>query len=504
MSVVMVGGLDDYLIKVAEGLVTRGVPVTHFLDRYQRPASRRGVLANVASIDAKQFTAPETILQLNKGKKPILTAELLEQFAKAELVWLAVIDRYTHVMSVTDRRRLFRDLLEYFYRWLSEEKITAIIFPNVPHAGWNNVLYFVAKHFHIPTYILEATRLNDRVMVWEDYESVEKVPADFLAGASIEVVKHHVDPVLLAELATDSSWMVVSDEINKDALRWSGTVGEIITLIRALAMGLVKRQRPRDLLFDKPWSWWNAHFRRYLLRRQARQRRVVYEGLAKKTVPKEPYVLFFLNYQPEKTTTPMGGVFDDQLLAVRLLAHSLPTGWRLLVKEHPRQFGAHVDAAPYRSVAYYKELVSLPNVQLVSPNASTAELLTKCVATATITGSIGWQGLLAGKPAINFGRSWYAACRGCYVVSSAAEVAAAMADLQHKDAAAIELDIYKFLAFARSELIIGGNGDPYIARSQRSLEVLADSLAEAILHKLNHVLTPGVHPVYTPGVEAVR
>jgi hypothetical protein len=417
-----------------------------------------------------------------------LTVNLLNEFAKAELVWLAVIDRYTQAMSVTDRRRLFRELLEYFYRWLREKNITAIIFPNVPHAGWNNVLYFVAKHFNIMTLILEATRLNDRVMVWDDYERVDKVPAEFLEGAVAELVRQHIEPGLLKELFVDSSWMAVSDEINKDALRWSGTVREIISLVRALATGLVRRQRPRDLLFDEPWSWWQAHWRRYLLRRQARQRRIIYEQLATVAVPTKPYVLFFLNYQPEKTTTPMGGVFDDQLLAVRLLAQALPTGWRLLVKEHPRQFGAHVDAAPYRSIEYYKELASLPNVQLVSPSASAPELLAKCTATATITGSIGWQGLLAGKPAINFGRSWYAACRNCYVVGSGADIQEALVQIAAATPEAVELDVLKFLAFARSEFIIGGNGDPYVVRSQRSVEELATGLADVLAQKINQPL----------------
>lgn len=485
MNVVLLGGLDDYLIKVAQDLVRRGVPVTHFLDRYQRPASRQGILAQVESIDARQFIYPKQILELNKGQEPILSGQLLESFGKAERVWLAVSDRYTQTLSVLARKQLFRELLEYFYRWVQQEKVRVIIFPNVPHAGWNNILYFVAKHFDIATLVLEPTRLNDRVMLWDDYESVSKVPADFLAGAGRDVVQQHVEANILREISVDSSWMVVSDDINKASLQKSQAPREVLVLARALVTGLVDKQRPVDLSLDQPWSWWTAHWCRYVLQRRTRHLRVLYERLATTTIPQKPYILFFLNYQPEKTTTPMGGMFDDQLLAVRLLAAALPNGWRLLVKEHPRQFGAHVDAAPFRSAAFYEELARFPGVQLVSPQTLTAQLLAGCAATATVTGSIGWQGLLQGKPTLNFGRSWYAACRSCYVVSSVADMKAALEEIQQKNVAAVELDVLKLLAFERSQFILGGNSDKYVTLSKRSPDQLAESLAEAIVHRID-------------------
>lgn len=493
MSVVLLGGLDNYLIKVAHGLIERGVSVTHFLDRYQWPASRQGGLGRINSIDARQFTVPEQIMQLNQNTGPLLSAALLQNFAKAELVWLAVSDRYTQTMSVTQRRRLFRALLEYFYRWVSQEKVQAIIFPNVPHAGWNNVLYFVAKHLEITTLILEPTRLNDRVMLWDDYEHVDKVPPDFFPAATASDMQAHINADLLAELITDSSWMTVSDDINKNALKKSTSLGEIASLVRALVRGAVHQQRPRDLLFDKPWGFWAAHWRRYLLQRRARHLRSLYDQLAITNVPSKPYILFFLNYQPEKTTTPMGGVFEDQLLAIRLLASAVPAGWQVLVKEHPRQFSAHADASIFRSAAFYAELAAMPHVHLVGLTLPTEPLLKNCQATATGTGSIGWQGLLQGKPTLNFGRSWYAACRSCYVISSRADVSVALQTIQEKGSSVVELDVLKFLAHEQAQFIIGGNGDRYVERSKRSPDQLAASLADAIAARLKP-------PVQSPAV----
>lgn len=496
MSIVLVGGLDNYLIEVAKKLVERGVPLGYFLDRYQRPASRQGILASVASIDARQFIDPDRIRHLNKERPSALSKSLAEEFIKAEQVFLAVSDRYTNTLSVLERRRLFRELLDYFYGWIQERAVEAIIFPNVPHAGWNNVLYFVAKHFSIPTIILEATRVSDRVMLWDNYESVRKVPGEFMNNASVEVIRSHIETAVLASLADESSWMTVSEDINKQALAGSTPGGELIALLRALAWGVLRRRRLVNLLYDPHWNLWQAHWRRFLLQRRVRRQRAVYESLSREALPKEPYILFFLNYQPEKTTTPMGGIFDDQLLAVRLLSQALPASLKILVKEHPRQFRAHVDASLFRSSRFYRELAAIGGVSLVSPTASTQTLLHGCQATATVTGSIGWQGLLAGKPTFNFGRSWYAACRSCYIVGSVGDIVNAWQEIQQKDAAGVELDVLKFLAFARSELILGCNGDRYVACSKRSQEELADGLAAALAAK--------VQTVYRPRAVAVR
>ena len=85
---------------------------------------------------------------------------------------------------------------------------------------------------------------------------------------------------------------------------------------------------------------------------------------------------------------------------VRTLAAYLPTGCRLLVKDHMSMMGRR----PY---AFYKELESFYNVQVVSPSVSTFELLNKCRAVATNTGTPGWEGFVMGKPVLVFGDVFY-------------------------------------------------------------------------------------------------
>jgi hypothetical protein len=143
------------------------------------------------------------------------------------------------------------------------------------------------------------------------------------------------------------------------------------------------------------------------------------------------YVFCALHYQPEKTTCPLGGDFDDQLFLVKTLSTALPQGWSLYVKEHPSQFvssytryGEH-----YRSREYYTEMAGIPNVVLVPMESDTYEIIDNANAVATITGTSAWEALVRGKPALLFGFSWFKLCNGVFNVYSHESVVEALKEI---------------------------------------------------------------------------
>ncbi len=77
----------------------------------------------------------------------------------------------------------------------------------------------------------------------------------------------------------------------------------------------------------------------------------------------QKYIFFPLHYQPEKNTSPLGGVFENQLLAVKILSEAVPENWIIYVKEHPRQFSYVMRQRHYRDIDYYEKLLGIPKVQ---------------------------------------------------------------------------------------------------------------------------------------------
>lgn len=120
-----------------------------------------------------------------------------------------------------------------------------------------------------------------------------------------------------------------------------------------------------------------------------------------------PYAFFAMHYQPERTTCPEGGVFSNQLAALRMIVRTLPAGWRLLVKEHPSQFLWQTEGELGRWDGYHQTIRDLGPVDLVPLEVSAKRLVQGARAVVTVTGTVGWEACLAGVPTITLARPWY-------------------------------------------------------------------------------------------------
>jgi hypothetical protein len=136
----------------------------------------------------------------------------------------------------------------------------------------------------------------------------------------------------------------------------------------------------------------------------------------------EAYIYFPLNYQPELTTCPLGGMFCDQLLAIRAIASALPAGWFIYVKEHPAQFLGHSYGYLGRTDLFYDQLKSIPQVRLVPADIHSQLLIDACRLVATLTGSVGYEALARSKCVLVFGDVWYANTEGCFRVAKPSDI----------------------------------------------------------------------------------
>ncbi len=121
-----------------------------------------------------------------------------------------------------------------------------------------------------------------------------------------------------------------------------------------------------------------------------------------------PFVYFALQLQPEMTTSALGGPFKDQALAIETLARMLPPGVRILVKENPKQ-GAYM-----RGPLFFHRLARIAQLQFVPSHTSTHALTARALYVASISGTVGWEAVRKGKPALVFGHTWYADLPGVH------------------------------------------------------------------------------------------
>jgi len=113
-----------------------------------------------------------------------------------------------------------------------------------------------------------------------------------------------------------------------------------------------------------------------------------------------PYIFYPMHFEPEVSIQVFGKSFQNQIDVVRNLALSAPLGTKLLVKEHPRSVG-------FRKWSYYKKLLDIPNVELVNPFLPSLEIVKGSDLVAVISGSIGLEAVICGKPTLVFGKVPY-------------------------------------------------------------------------------------------------
>ena len=112
-----------------------------------------------------------------------------------------------------------------------------------------------------------------------------------------------------------------------------------------------------------------------------------------------PYVFFPLHFEPEASLLSDAVDSPSQLAIIDWLARGAPSGWRVIVKEHPIQ-------APRRPVGFWEAVRRYPNLLVASKFESGEALMEKATVVAVINGTLGLQAAERMKPVISFHRDY--------------------------------------------------------------------------------------------------
>lgn len=109
----------------------------------------------------------------------------------------------------------------------------------------------------------------------------------------------------------------------------------------------------------------------------------------------EKFVLFTLHQEPERTLLIESPFYTNQFEVIRNIARSLPTGYKLYVKEHFSQ-----ELREWREISYYEELLQIPNVRLFHPSSNIEKLVQSSSLVISIAGTICLEAAFYQKPSI--------------------------------------------------------------------------------------------------------
>jgi hypothetical protein len=350
----------------------------------------------------------------------ILTPELMQACAWAEPVALKMMDRLAlpHMAEYSTRLLLYRYLVAYWAGTISSLNANAFFMETEPHEVADFVLFVVARAVGVRTAIVTEFPSLGRSTLVEDYRQ----PWNLLFEGSPDNDRASDEDAARRAIGSLRGEYESAKPIYMRHNESLGSATTVLARARVAArnsLGAAKR-----IVTVSP-----VRAKRKSAKRLAQE----YQIAAGNPDLSSPYIYFCLQFQPEKTTSPCGGIFVDQYLAIALIAKYLPPGWRILVKEHPGQYWA----GPFygylgRDPGYYRRLLAIPEVELVSLDSSHFEIIDNSAAVATVTGTVGWEAIARGVPTVVFGDVWFADAPGAHRVRNTAECREALADVARR------------------------------------------------------------------------
>lgn len=508
MNVLLIDIYHEYQFKVLKKLkettpvnyvyATSSYPYNFHGNKKNIDALYKDIFENCEVVETNNFFYPSNIIKLLKVDWVLENDDLLK-LKHLEVLFLKLSDRGVNQhLSVHERRQYYLILLNYFMFILKGRQVDYILCFDTPHSYFSVILYELGKYYNIPVLRMEHHFLSSFNLLIPDYKFPNKLSENYLQDYTLEMIQAELPDMLNAEIAADSDYLnqytareskrIISQSTFSGLKLFKRFVTKVITnTIQGALPFLFKKEVLHFSSLNNIHSpfWYRMSLNRSLIHHIYNNH--YYNKLAIIPDLSVKYVVFAMHMQPEKTSTPLAEEYDHQLLPITMISKSLPSGWKLLVKEHPNQFNERTMAnANYRSRLFYDALLELPNVQLVPLNFPTKDLIKNAQVVSTLTGTIGWEALMTGKPVISFGNAYFNICRAVGEPHSVRECKEFIEQLSKLTKEEVKLELYRHIhyMFHHKYLIQASRWEDEFAISKVDTDTQIQNICDALAANL--------------------
>ena len=342
--------------------------------------------------------------------------------------------------SFYDHLNIFNLQFDWFFNLLTKNNVNIILFSNIPHEGPDFLLYHIARKLNIKTIMFYQTIFPNKFFYlfniddfgqFSEIESLynttnlkieKKHKKNLFYMDGIKKQNHGIYSLQKSSLGSLSS-SIFNKNIFQSGIRFLYRYRKHIAPETNTPVSLNNRSGLENrgkklktpiILLEDIFSRYLSFLKRTLQRysNHKNSKKYLSSILTKKINLKEQFIYFPLHLQPELTTSAIGGIYVDQLLAIERLSKQIPDNWYIYVKENPKQ------TELMRGKWFFERLHLIKNVIVVPPDFNTYLLMEKCIFVATITGTAGWEAISGGKNALVFGNSWYKSLPGVFHYSN--------------------------------------------------------------------------------------
>ena len=430
---------------------------------------------------------------------------LLDAMAPYESLILKMMDRMDTGDSFLFQERvdLYHRLLAYWEAVLDRMSPQVAVFSSMPHLIYDYVLYLLCQRRGVATLMFDPVSIPGAMLILDSLEQGSRELRHRYKQLRTEGRKPTLSPAVqalydgLRQSYSQGMPSHMRGYLHRRAMDMAATgwKSRLVSMLNPASI-LQSARKARDYVWAPPpenylkikgvpleESWMGGRqWRRYRQDRVRLKRELqrCYDKLTSPPDLRNPFIFLALHYQPEKTTAPQGGWFVHQELVSDLLIRNLPSGWRLYVKEAVGQFAPYYRHDPSDRARYYQRLASHPQVRLLSLDVPSFDLIDNCRAVATVTGTVGWEAVARGKPALVFGHAWYRGCEGVYHTPTQDACSAAIAEIAHGitiDQTKVRLFLHAVEEMSMVGYVEKSGATPSGLTAEENAKALADGLA---------------------------
>lgn len=114
----------------------------------------------------------------------------------------------------------------------------------------------------------------------------------------------------------------------------------------------------------------------------------------------EKFIFFPLHFAEDAQIVTRCPFYYNQAEMLRLIAMSVPAGYKVYTKEHPDERGIN-------SMNKLNQMKAIKNVRVLHPLTNSHELIKNSEAVVVISSSVGWEAFLYRKPVVNLAPIYY-------------------------------------------------------------------------------------------------
>jgi hypothetical protein len=331
--------------------------------------------------------------------------------------------------SYFQRRRYYYDILKYWNTVICNLKPDIFVSYTWPHVQSDYALYLLCKYqYNIPVIFLDITPFFDKYY-YTSVSTLEDLSHPFKEYYSskdnFEINQVVTEYLRKLKSSSPSSPKHIVKHFN-DLDRGNQKNRRFLEIFYLIFSG--KGFRKSNSSFKSNKKIWGTEssimnllsefFFREKMSLHNKLTRKFYLSLISTPSTSDNYIYFAAPYQPEAISNISCGTYEDSILIIDQLSNAIPKNWKIYYKEHPNTFKDLYKGTLIKNKNFYEQVSKFKNIKFISDEADTFKLIDGSQAVATVGGTVGWEAIVRGKPALIFGNIWYQACKSIFAIKT--------------------------------------------------------------------------------------